>query len=80
MSPTIFRQDGYQFFFFSREEARMQVHIYTGNGEAKYWLEPNVALAANYGLKQKELNDIARIIGERKHEIIERCKQHHSGR
>jgi hypothetical protein len=62
------------------KEARMHVHIYSGNGEAKYWLEPNVALAANYGLNQKELNDIERIIGERRHEIIERWKQHHSGR
>ena len=80
MSPTIFRQDGYQFFFFSREEARMHVHVYCGNGEAKYWLEPQTELAANYGLNQKELSDIERILVERKDEIIERWKQHHSSR
>lgn len=77
MSPTILRQDGYQFFFFSREESRMHVHIYCGSGEAKYWLEPVVEVAANYGLNRKELSDIERILGERKHEIIERWKQHH---
>jgi hypothetical protein len=60
MSPTIFREDGYQFFFFSREEPRMHVHVYCGNGEAKYWLEPETELAANYGLNRKELSDIER--------------------
>ncbi|PYS36795.1 MAG: DUF4160 domain-containing protein [Acidobacteria bacterium] len=78
MSLTIFREDGYQFFFFSREEPRMHVHVYCGNGEAKYWLEPETELAANYGLNRKELSDIERILGERKDEIIERWKQHHS--
>ena len=80
MSPTIFRQEGYHFFFFSREEPRMHVHIYCGNGEAKYWLEPAIDLAANYGLNGKELGDIERILGERKDEIIERWKQHHGTR
>ena len=41
MSPTVFREDGYRFFFFSREETRM---------EAKFWLEPQIELARNYNL------------------------------
>ena len=47
MSPTIFRERGYRFFFFSREESRMHVHVYCGDGEAKYWLEPEIELARN---------------------------------
>ena len=35
MSPTIFREKGYRFYFFSREETRMHVHAYCVNGEAK---------------------------------------------
>ena len=58
----------------------MHVHIYCGNGEAKYWLEPEVELAINYGLNSKELGDIERILGERKDEIIERWRQHHRDR
>jgi len=42
MSPTIFREDGYRFFFFSREESGVHVHIVSGNGEAKFWLEPEI--------------------------------------
>lgn len=50
MSPTIFIEKGYRFFFFSREEPRMHVHVHCSDGEAKYWLEPDIALAKNYHL------------------------------
>jgi len=53
MSPTIFREKGYRFFFFSREEKRMHIHIISGNGEAKFWLEPQIALARNYYYNMK---------------------------
>ena len=45
MSPTVFRERGYRFHFFSREESRMHVHVLSGQGEAKYWLEPQLDLA-----------------------------------
>ena len=48
MSPTVFRENGYRFFFFSREEDRMHVHITSGDGEAKFWLQPDIELARNY--------------------------------
>ena len=47
MSPTVFHEKGYRFFFFSREESRMHIHIYCNDGEAKFWLEPQVELANN---------------------------------
>jgi hypothetical protein len=36
MSPTIFREGGFRFYFFSREEPRMHVHVQGQNGEAKF--------------------------------------------
>lgn len=54
MSPTIFRERGFRFFF-SREEPRVRVHIHAGHGEAKLWLEPTVELAQNWGLSAKDL-------------------------
>jgi len=36
MSPTIFRESGFRFFFFSREEPRMHVHVSHPDGEAKF--------------------------------------------
>lgn len=51
MSPTIFQFRNYRFFFFSREETRVQVHVYTPEGEAKFWLEPKIELAINKGMR-----------------------------
>lgn len=69
MSPTVFREDGYRFFFFSREETRMHVHVYCGDGEAKFWLEPQIELARNYGLSRQQLKIVEQIIEERQNEI-----------
>jgi hypothetical protein len=55
MSPTVFREDGYRFFFFSRKETRMHVHVHCAEGEAKFWLEPQIELARNYNLSRKQL-------------------------
>ncbi len=62
MSPTVFRQRGYRFFFFSREEARMHVHVYCADGEAKYWLEPSVELARSFRLSGQQLTEIRSIV------------------
>ena len=44
VSPTVFRELGFRFFFFSREEMRIHIHVESGRGEAKFWLEPEVEL------------------------------------
>ncbi len=36
----------------------MHVHIYCGDGEAKFWLEPQIELARNYRLSQSRLREI----------------------
>ena len=58
MSPTVFKEKGYRFFFFSREEPRMHVHVVSGEGEAKFWLEPEIELAKNYNYTRKQLKEI----------------------
>ena len=62
MSPTIFRESGYRFFFFSREESRPHVHVYCSNGEAKFWLDPELELARNYRLSKVQLKEVEKII------------------
>ena len=76
MSPTVFRYKEYQFYFFSREESRRHVHVYSPNGEAKFWLEPAVALAESYGFNAKQIKTIEKIVEERKNEIEESWKKH----
>ena len=58
MSPTVFNESGFRFFFFSREEPRMHVHVHCEYGEAKYWMEPEIELAKNYGLTTKDLQTV----------------------
>ena len=69
MAPTVHRERGYRLFFFSREESRKHVHVAASNGEAKYWLEPEVALARNHRLSGRQLREIEAIVREHKDEI-----------
>lgn len=62
MSPTIFREDGFRFYFFSREEPRMHVHVQCADGEAKFWIEPKIELAHNYGLSDRQLRSAQALI------------------
>lgn len=62
MNPTIFREKGYRFHFFSREGARRHVHIICPGGEAKYWLEPEIELARNHKLSRVQLKEIENLI------------------
>lgn len=62
MSPTIYREKGYRFFFFSREESRAHIHVVCSDGEAKYWLRPKIELARNHGLTRSHLKEIEEII------------------
>ena len=76
MSPTIFREKGYRFFFFSREETRMHVHVYCGDGEAKLWLEPEIELARNYRLSRLQLKQIEEIIEDHHDELTSAWQEH----
>jgi hypothetical protein len=76
MSPTIFREGGFRFFFFSREERRVHVHVHSANGEAKFWVEPDVELAQNYGLNNSDLKAAETLIKEHRDEIRKAWTRH----
>jgi hypothetical protein len=78
MSPTVFREKGYRFFFFSREESRMHVHVVSGDGEAKFWLEPDLELAKNYGYSRQQLKEIESLMEDHRDELVSAWKQHFS--
>ena len=78
MSPTIFRKGPYRFFFNSREETRMHVHIASPDGTAKFWLEPIIALAEYYGINAHELNTIEEIVKEHKDDFTNEWHKHFS--
>ncbi|MBI5740915.1 MAG: DUF4160 domain-containing protein [Nitrospirae bacterium] len=79
MSPTILREKGYRFFFFSREEARIHVHVVCSDGEAKFWLDPEIELAKNHNLSRVHLKEIENIIEEHFNEFKNAWKKHRNG-
>jgi hypothetical protein len=76
VSPTVFRELGFRFFFFSREETRIHIQVQGGHGEAKFWLEPEIELAENYGLRSGELSTILELIEEHQNEITNAWNEH----
>ncbi len=76
MSPTVFRHGPFRFYFFSREEPRMHVHVQHPRGEAKFWLEPQIELAQNYGLSKRQINAAQKLVKEHEHEIRAAWQKH----
>jgi uncharacterized protein DUF4160 len=76
MSPTVLRARGYRLYFFSREEPRAHVHVQHPTGEAKFWLEPRVELARNYGLTSNRLTTALKLVKEHQNEIREAWEKH----
>lgn len=69
MSSALFRARGLRFYFFSREELRVHIHVRGEEGEAKFWLDPEIWLAGNWGLSDSKLKSSLRLIREREGEI-----------
>jgi hypothetical protein len=76
MSPTILRYKNYRFLFFSREEQRIHVHVTCPDGEAKYWIEPQIELARYHGLTDGQLNEIRQCIEEHQDDIRNAWTRH----
>lgn len=76
MSPTIFRGGGLRFYFFSREERRLHVHAQGARGEAKFWLDPEIELAEDYGLGPQLVRRALRLIREHENEIRAAWREH----
>ena len=78
MAPTIFRSGSFRFFFFSREESRIHVHVSHPDGEAKYWLNPFV-LATSVGMSEKQLREAERLVLDHLEEIEYAWHSHFPG-
>ncbi len=78
MAPTVVRDGQFRLFFFSREETRIHVHVSHPDGEAKFWLTPQVGLANHTGLSAKQCND-AQMFVEAPIEEIRNAWLHHFG-
>jgi hypothetical protein len=69
LSLTILRDGEFRLFFFSREEPRIHVHVSHPDGEAKFWLTPDVQLAKNVGLNDSRLRQAQKLVEAHQQEI-----------
>jgi len=57
----------------------MDVHVYCGDGEAKFWLEPQIELANNFRLSRAQLREIEQIIEVHHDELKHAWHKHFPG-
>lgn len=76
MAPTVFREGSFRFFFFSREESRIHIHVAHTDGEAKFWLEPKIELAMSQGLNNKQVNEALLLVNKHHEEILNAWNTH----
>lgn len=60
-APTVLRAGPYRFFFWSNEPREpAHVHVESGDGHAKFWLDP-VSLADSDGCNAREIASFVRV-------------------
>jgi len=78
--PTVFRINGYRFFFFSNEGFEpIHIHVEKGEKYAKYWLKP-ISLAKSEHMNSGELSKVFEIIKENEKYIEEKWNDYFSNR
>ncbi len=77
--PTVFKQEGFRFFFFSREgQEPLHVHVEKAEKYAKFWLK-GPTLDRNRGFRSHELTVIRRLVARHRAKIEERWHEHFGG-
>ena len=76
--PTVVRQHGWRFFFYSNEGGEPpHTHVESPRGTAKFWLE-RVSLVGSGGLRPPELRRMERAVAENR-ELLLRAWHEHFG-
>ena len=76
MSPTVFRTEGFQFFFYSREEHEPpHIHVSKGGAVAKIWLD-SLEVADIHGFNPSEQRRLMAIVREHRLELLEHWNEY----
>lgn len=73
--PTVFIFEGYKFFFYSNEgdpREPCHIHVRKGSALAKFWLQPEIALAESFSMSSRELSKLYKVIEENKNLLEEK--------
>jgi hypothetical protein len=74
--PTVLSTRGFRFFFYSNEcNEPPHIHVESGDGYAKFWLEP-VSVARTTGYNAAEVRDLLLIVREHEQMLKDRWRDH----
>ena len=74
--PTVLRAAGLRFFFFSNEGTEpSHIHVDSGDGYAKFWLDP-VELVSSAGFNARELRQVRLLVIEHRDQLREAWNEH----
>ena len=77
--PTVLYENGYRFFFFSREgKEPAHIHVEKAEKYAKFWIQP-IQLAESYEFRSYELMEIHKIIEKNQKIFEEKWNEYFSG-
>ena len=69
--PTVHREQGYRFYFYSHEPNEPpHVHIDKAGASLKAWLDP-VALARNAGFRPRQVDAILELVRQNRTSLLE---------
>lgn len=75
--PTILRQEGFRFLFYSREgQEPAHIHVIGHSGEMKVWLS-DLSIAKVYDLSPKYQKKILEIISQNQQLFLEKWREYH---
>lgn len=75
--PTVLRIDAFRFYFYSDEgDEPAHIHVDTGDGECKFWLDP-VVLAKSVNVSPTNVRKIERLVFEHRSFLMEKYHEFH---
>jgi hypothetical protein len=75
--PTVFRYQGYRFFFFSNEgQEPPHIHVEKAEGVAKFWLHPDVELAKARRFRKKDVTWLLEVVKQQQEFFLEQWDEH----
>jgi len=75
MSPTVSARARFGFLLFAEEE-RLHVHVQSADGEAKFWIAPEIELARNYKLSDQDVSRSLQLVVDHEQEIRDAWNGH----
>jgi hypothetical protein len=75
--PTVLRIGAFRFHFYSDEgDEPAHIHVDTGDGECKFWLDP-VVLARSVNISPTDVRKIERLVFEYRNFLMEKYHEFH---